>query len=90
VIGISRDRPEAQKRFSDRNDLDYPMLSDRDGTVCDAYGALGGLSGVLGFADRISFLIDADGIVRKVYDRVSPSGHAREVLGDLRALGERR
>lgn len=88
VLGISRDRPASQKSFSDRNDLDYPMLSDVDGSVCRAYGVLGGISGVIGFAQRVSFLIDAAGIVSRVYDSVSPSRHAQEVLEDVRELGE--
>jgi len=58
------------------------MLSDEDGSVIAAYG----VRGLLGFARRVSFLIDAEGVVRKVYPRVSPSRHAHEVLDDLRQI----
>lgn len=73
---------KAQKRFSESSCLDYPMLADPDKEAIHAYG----VKGLLGFAKRASFLIDAGGIVRKTYPKVSPGKHAREVLEDLRSL----
>jgi len=60
------------------------MLCDESGSVVRAYG----VRGLFGLAKRVSFLIDAEGVVRKVYTRVSPRGHAVEVLEDLRRLGD--
>ncbi len=59
------------------------MLCDVDGQVLRAYG----VRGFFGLAKRVSFLIDGEGIVRRVYPKVSPRAHAREVLEDLAALG---
>lgn len=82
VVGVSRDKVAAQERFAERNELDYPLLSDRDGEVAKAYG----VRSMLGFANRVSFLIDGEGKIARVYDSVSPRGHAAEVLEDLRRL----
>ena len=82
VIGISRDKVSAQQRFAERNELDYLLLSDSDGEAVKAYG----VRSLLGFANRVSFLIDGEGRIAQVYDKVSPRGHAEEVLADLRAL----
>lgn len=60
------------------------MLCDEPGAVVRAYG----VRGLFGLARRVTFLIDAGGVVRKVYPRVSPRGHAEEVLRDLRRLDE--
>ena len=58
------------------------MLCDPDGGVLRAYG----VRGITGHAKRVSFLIDGEGRVLKVYPKVSPSKHAAEVLADLEAL----
>lgn len=81
-MGISSDKPARQKKFVEGSCLSFPVLCDGDGSVLRAYG----VRGFLGWAKRISFLIDAEGIVRKVYTRVSPTSHADEVVADLRAL----
>jgi peroxiredoxin Q/BCP len=58
------------------------MLCDPEGEVLRAYG----VRGLTGFAKRVSFLLDAEGRVHKVYPKVSPSKHAAEVLEDLKDL----
>ena len=83
VVGISADSVKAQRRFVERSELTYPLLCDGDGQVLRAYG----VRGFFGLAKRVSFLIDARGIIRRVYPKVSPRAHAREVLEDLTALG---
>jgi len=65
------------------------MLCDEDGSVCRAYGAIGAIAGLFGVASRVSVLIAPDGTVAKSYPKVSPAGHAAEVLADVRALAAR-
>ena len=81
MIGISADRPKAQSRFAERLALPYPMLCDPGGETLRAYG----VRGITGHARRVTFLVDAQGKVHKVYPKVSPSTHAAEVLEDLKA-----
>jgi len=82
VVGISADRPRAQSRFVERLALPYPMLCDPGGEALRAYG----VRGIAGYARRVTFLVDGQGKIHKVYPKVSPSTHAAEVLEDLRAL----
>ena len=81
VVGISRDKVASQAKFAGKQQLDYPLLADSDGSVAKAYG----VRSMLGFANRVSFLIDGGGKILRVYDSVSPRGHAAEVLEELRA-----
>lgn len=86
VVGISKDDADSHEKFTHKYRLTFPLLSDVDGRVIEAYGAWGkklyGHEGIL----RKTFLIDPDGVVQKVYGRVTPDGHAESVLKDLLAL----
>lgn len=86
VFGVSKDSVASHKKFAEKYDLSFPLLSDADGAVVEAYGVwrekkmMGKM--YMGIA-RTSFLIDPDGIIRKVYEAVKPEIHAEEVLDDL-------
>jgi peroxiredoxin Q/BCP len=86
VVGISRDNPSSHEAFKAKYNLNFTLLSDPDVTVHKAYGSWGkkmfGQEGVL----RKTFLIDPEGIVRKVYGRVNVIGHGSRVASDLKAL----
>jgi len=74
VVGISTDSVAAQKKFKDENALPYPLLSDEDGAVAKQYG---GLIPVVGLANRATFVLDRDGIVKAVVtggDAIDPAG----------------
>lgn len=62
--------------------LSYPLLADPQGEAIRAYGVAVRL---LGFARRVTFLIDAEGRISKVYEKISVRNHAEELLKDLRA-----
>ena len=86
VLGLSRDLPEKLRAFRDSDGLTFPLLSDADHTVHEAYGAWGEkqnygktVTGVL----RSTFVIDADGNVAKELRKVKPDTHADEVLAAL-------
>jgi peroxiredoxin Q/BCP len=86
VVGISKDDVESHQAFAAKHRLTFPLLSDPSGAVVEAYGAWGktmyGREGIL----RRTYLIDPDGIVQKVYGRVTPDGHSEKVLADLLTL----
>lgn len=75
AVGISPDKPEKLKRFRDKYDLNFPLLSDPDHKTADAYGTWGKKSmygkeyeGII----RSSFLIDEEGMVIRAWYKVSP------------------
>lgn len=87
VLGVSTDDVGSHERFRDHCGLQFRLIADPEKTISRAYGALGGLSGLLGLAQRVTVLIDKDGIVRAVWEKVSPSKHPQEVLEKIDELG---
>ncbi len=86
IIGISKDDASSHEKFKAKHKLNFTLLTDATGDVITAYGAWGkkmfGKEGIL----RKTFLIDPDGMVRKVYRRVTPDGHGEQVVAELRTL----
>ena len=73
VVGISTDSVEDQKRFKEEYKLPYPLLSDVDGKVADQYG---GRIPVVGRANRATFVVGTDGLVKEVVtggDAIDPN-----------------
>jgi peroxiredoxin Q/BCP len=86
VLGISKDSVAAQARFKAKYDLPFPLLSDADGRVCDAYGVIADKSlygKIVRGIERSTFVIDPEGRVATVYRKVKVDGHAQAVLADL-------
>ena len=83
VIGVSRDSVASHDKFKSKYGLPFPLASDLDGKVSEAYGTWVEKSmygrKYLG-VDRATFLIDEKGIVRAVWRRVKVPGHVEEVL----------
>ncbi|MBP9817755.1 thioredoxin-dependent thiol peroxidase [Candidatus Shapirobacteria bacterium] len=89
IIGISKDSVKSHKKFAEKYNLNFPILSDETKEIIKAYGALGKkkfmgreFEGVL----RKSILIDKNGGIKKVYENVNPLVHASEVIGDVAPL----
>lgn len=86
VVGVSRDNPTQHEAFKQKYSLNFTLLCDPDVMAHKAYGAYGkkmfGHEGVL----RKTFLIDPQGIVQKVYGRVTVVDHGPRIIADLKAL----
>jgi thioredoxin-dependent peroxiredoxin len=89
VLGVSTDDVRSHQKFADKYGLPFPLLSDTDTTVSQLYGVYGekNMYGkkYMGI-NRETFLIDKDGIVRKVWHKVKPEEHTNEVLETVDAL----
>jgi peroxiredoxin Q/BCP len=90
VLGVSADSIESHQKFADKYGLPYPLLADTDTTVSQLYGVwkeknMYGKT-YMGI-NRETFLIDKDGIVRKVWPKVKAAEHAQEVLETIESLG---
>jgi glutaredoxin-dependent peroxiredoxin len=64
VFGVSRDSPWTHIAWSQALDLNFPLLSDWNGDVVDAFGVAHEFNGLRGVAERTAFLVGADGTVR--------------------------
>ncbi|GMU53743.1 MAG: peroxiredoxin [Candidatus Xenobia bacterium] len=89
VLGVSPDDEKSHGRFRDKYGLNFPLLADRDHQVAERYGAWRekNMYGKKSMGiQRSTFLIGPDGVVRKVWKRVSVDGHDQQVLEALEAL----
>ncbi len=86
VIGVSPDQPEKQKKFDDKHELGFPLLSDPEHATAEAYGVWG-LKKMCGREYmgivRSSFLIDENGVITESWYKVSPK---KTVPSALKAL----
>ena len=83
VLGISADIPKAQKKFEEKFSLPYPLLSDADKKMCEAFDVIKDKNmygrKVRGI-ERSTFLIGTDGKLVREWRKVKVDGHAGEVL----------
>lgn len=89
VFGVSADSEKSHKKFEEKYNLPFILLSDTDHKVAEKYGAWGEkkfMGRVYDGMHRVSFLINKEGKIAKVYDKVKPETHAEEVLFDLKSL----
>ncbi|HEV3477179.1 MAG TPA: peroxiredoxin [Rubrobacteraceae bacterium] len=83
VYGISLDPPESHRRFREKYNLNFPLLTDEGGRAAEALGVL---RKNRQRANRVTFLLSADGRIARVYPEVSPETHADEILEDAARL----
>lgn len=88
ILGVSPDTVESHRKFKDKHNLPFSLLADVDHKVCEAYGVWGKkkmfgkeFDGVL----RTTFIIDGNGVIQRVFEKVKPAEHSAEILA---ALGE--
>ena len=89
ILGVSKDSVASHKKFAEKYNLNFPILSDENKETIEKYKAWGikkfmgrSFEGVL----RITYLIDPKGEIKKVYEKVNPLVHASEIIKDLEEL----
>ena len=87
VFGLSLDSVESHKRFSDKNNLPFSLLSDEEGVAAKSYDSLNNFMGYKS-AKRNTFIINPQGFLSKIYLSVDPKTHSQMVLNDLSLLQE--
>ncbi|MFA5619781.1 MAG: thioredoxin-dependent thiol peroxidase [Weeksellaceae bacterium] len=83
IIGVSADSVKRQKNFADKFALKYPLIADEDKKIIEAFGVWGPkkfmgreFDGIL----RTTFIIDANGIIENVIEKVKTKEHAKQIL----------
>jgi len=79
VLGVSGDDLSSHRDFAAKHGLPFLLLSDQDGDLARAFG----VPVVFGLARRVTFVLDRQGVVARVFDDVTPAEHADEVLAAL-------
>lgn len=89
VLGVSKDSVKSHKKFADKFNLHFSLLSDESLDTIKAYGAWGERSmygkkyfGII----RSTYLINPQGEIAKEYPKVTPKGHAVQIIKDIEAL----
>lgn len=84
VIGVSRDSVESHRKFIERHGLPFQLLADEDGAISKACGAMM-LGGLLPISKRVTYVVDATGKIRGVFDHTFA---AERHVADVRQLLE--
>jgi len=86
VLGVSKDSTKSHVKFSEKYSLPFTLLSDDNNEVSQAYGVWG-LKKFMGKEyygiNRMTFIIDEDGKILRIYEKVKPENHAEEILADI-------
>ena len=93
VLGISTDPVSRHKRFAAKYSLPFTLLSDEEKVVVREYGVWGEkrfMGRIFDGLNRVSFLIDPEGRIARVYPKVKPDEHTAQVIADLVALRSER
>jgi len=85
IVGVSVDTVDSHKGFCTKEGLNFKVLADTNHTVSSSYGSVMDYQGTI-YSARNTFLIDPNGVIRKVYLKVKPATHSDDVLADLETL----
>ena len=80
----SVDSPEDNRGFAEKNEASFPILSDPERTMAEAYGVL---TGPGGYAKRWTFYIDESGVLREIDKNVRPASAGQDIAANLERLG---
>ena len=83
VVGVSTDNVKRQAGFKAKHELAFPLIADSDKKVTELYGVK--KAGV-GIANRVTFLIDREGIIRYVWPKVKVKGHVDDIISKIQEL----
>lgn len=89
VLGVSPDTAASHKKFAEKFELPFTLLADPEKEVCQAYGVWKekNMYGKTSMGvERTTIVIDADGVVRRVFPRVKVAGHVAQVMEALKSL----
>src|SRR5436190_14219546 len=82
ILGVSVDTADSHKEFCAKEGLNFKLLSDPDAKVSEQYGSVMEYNGAK-LSARNTFIIDPQGKIAKVFEKVKPAGHSDEVLAAL-------
>ena len=85
ILGVSVDTAESHKDFCSKEGLNFKLLSDSEAKVSEQYGSIMEYNGAK-LSARNTFIIDPQGKIAKVFEKVKPGGHSEEVLAALASL----
>ena len=89
ILGVSPDNSKSHTKFKEKYDLPFPLLADEGHKVCDLYGVWGPkkfMGREYEGVHRTTFLIDKNGKIAMVFEKVKPADHSTEILKAIKNL----
>lgn len=89
ILGVSKDTQKSHQKFKEKYNINFPLLSDIGAKTIKEFGAWGEkkfMGKIFNGIIRKTFLIDQNGIIRKIYDKVDVINHASVIIRDLEQL----
>lgn len=81
ILGVSVDDTGSHQKFTEKYNLPFPLIADTDRSITKNYGAY---NDKWNMAKRVTFIIDEQGKIQKVFDTVSPQNHPQEIIDFLK------
>lgn len=78
VLGVSMDDEASHQKFTEKYGLPFQLVADADGTVTRAYDVEGD-----GYSKRVTYIIDGEGKIIQVFDKVDTANHAKDILSSV-------
>ena len=78
VLGVSMDDEASHQAFTEKYGLPFQLLADTDGAITKAYDVEGA-----GYAKRVTYIIDSEGKISKVFNKVNTDTHAKDILAQV-------
>ena len=88
VVGVSQDDVDSHKNFCDKFSFKVELLADTKAELMTSLGIGQSEWQGMKFWERSTFVVDPQGVVRKVYEKVNPQGHEQVLLADIKQLKE--
>ena len=83
IVGVSLDSVESHRKFATKYALPFPLVTDEDKRIANAYGVLRETGNR---TERVTFLIDKNGKIAKIFPKVDVTSHTEEILAALKEL----
>ena len=91
IVGVSPDGEKSHRGFADKHGLQFTLIADTDKSIASAYGVWGQkkfMGKTYTGITRVTYIINPEGRIAEVYDKVKATGHAEIVLKDLKSLAK--
>jgi len=85
ILGVSADNASKQKKFQEKYSFPFPLLADTEKSVIQGFGVWGEkkfMGRTYDGIHRVTFLIDENGVISRVIDKVKTKGHAAQILSE--------
>lgn len=89
IVGVSKDSVKSHQKFTEKQGLNFHLISDSDGSICNLYGVFGEkkfMGKIVNGIHRTTFILDKNLKIKKIYKDVKVKGHVLQIMEDIKEL----